>query len=44
MIVPVVLGKGRTMFEGIDETVPFEVTQSRVFPSGRVFLRSEPKR
>jgi hypothetical protein len=25
-------------------TVLFEVTQSRVFPSGRVFLRSEPKR
>jgi dihydrofolate reductase len=44
VVVPVVLGGGRTMFEGLDGDAPLSLTRSRVFPRGRVFLSYEPKR
>ena len=44
VVVPVVLGAGRTMFDGLDTEHPLTLTRSRVFPRGRVFLSYEPKR
>ena len=41
-LVPVVLGGGRTMFEGIKEKLALKLTGSRVFGNGNVFLRYEP--
>jgi len=42
VIVPVVLGKGRTLFEGVKEKVPFKLTKTRTFVNGNVFLCYEP--
>jgi dihydrofolate reductase len=39
---PVVLGVGRTMFDGIKETLHLKLTQSRTFGNGNVFLCYEP--
>jgi len=35
---PVVLGRGRTMFDGIREKLKLKLTQSRSFANGNVFL------
>jgi dihydrofolate reductase len=35
---PIVLGKGRTMFDGIQERVPLKLTKSRAFGNGNVVL------
>jgi dihydrofolate reductase len=40
---PVVLGKGRTMFDGIKEKLNLKLTKTRSFSSGKVFLCYEPK-
>jgi dihydrofolate reductase len=42
VVVPVVIGKERTMFEGIKEKLPLNRTKARTFGNGRVFLRYEP--
>lgn len=42
VLMPVVLGGGRTMFEGLDERLSMRLQSSRTFPSGKVFLRYEP--
>jgi dihydrofolate reductase len=42
VVVPVALGKGRTMFEGVKEKVPLKLTSSRTFGNGNVFLRYAP--
>jgi dihydrofolate reductase len=42
VVVPVVLGAGRTMFEGVGERVALELTETRSFANGNVFLRYEP--
>ena len=42
VVNPVLLGKGRTMFEGIRETLPLKVTKSRSFANGCVYLVYEP--
>ncbi len=42
VVVPVVLGAGRTMFEGIREKLSVELTETRDFANGNVFLRYEP--
>ena len=34
---PIVLGKGRTMFEGLNEKLNFKLTKSRTFGNGTVF-------
>ena len=38
MLSPVVLGKGKTMFEGIEDRIPLKLTESRTFGNGNVLL------
>jgi dihydrofolate reductase len=42
VVNPVVLGEGRTMFDGIKEKLALKLTKSRTFGNGNVFLRYEP--
>jgi dihydrofolate reductase len=42
VVVPVVLGKGRTMFEGVEEKLTLKRTKARTFANGKVFLCYEP--
>ena len=42
MVNPVVLGKGKTMFQGIRDKVSLKLTKSRVFNNGNVLLHYEP--
>jgi len=42
MVDPVALGKGRTMFEGIQEKLTLKRTKTRTFQNGKVFLCYEP--
>jgi dihydrofolate reductase len=42
VVVPVVLGKGRTMFEGIKDKLTLKRTKTRAFGNGNVFLCYEP--
>jgi len=39
---PVVLGAGRTMFDGLKEKIDLKLTKSRTFSNGNVFLCYEP--
>ncbi len=39
---PVVLGAGRTMFDGLKEKIELKLTKSRIFKNGNVFLCYEP--
>jgi dihydrofolate reductase len=41
VVNPVVLGKGRTMFDGIKDMKNLNLTASRVFKNGKVFLNFE---
>lgn len=41
-LIPVVLGKGRTMFEGVTKRLALRLTSSRTFQNGNVVLRYEP--
>ena len=38
VVNPIVLGGGRTMFEGIEGALPLKLTQSRTFGNGKVLL------
>jgi dihydrofolate reductase len=42
VVVPVALGKGRTLFEGVKEKVPLKLTKTRTFRNGNVLLCYEP--
>jgi dihydrofolate reductase len=42
VVIPIVLGKGRTMFDGVRERVPLKLTKSRVFSNGNMVLWYEP--
>lgn len=42
VVVPVVLGKGRTMFDGVKERMSLKLVHSRTFDNGNVFLCYEP--
>jgi dihydrofolate reductase len=42
MVNPVVLGKGRTMFEGVTEKINLKLTKTRTFNNGKVFLSYQP--
>jgi dihydrofolate reductase len=42
MVNPVVLGKGRTMFDGIKEKLTLKLTKTRTFTNGNVLLCYEP--
>lgn len=44
VIVPVVLGQGRTMFEGLDTPRQMTLRESRSFKNGNVVLRYTPAR
>ena len=39
---PVVLGKGRTMFDGVEEKLSLKLTNTRTFGNGNVLLCYEP--
>jgi dihydrofolate reductase len=41
-LIPVVLGKGRTMFDGIREKLALQLTKTRAFGNGTVVLWYEP--
>ena len=42
VVNPIVLGKGRTMFEGIKDRQNLKLTKTRTFGNGNVFLSYEP--
>jgi len=42
VVCPVVLGAGRTMFDGVTDRLPLRRLESRAFANGNVFLRYEP--
>lgn len=43
MVNPVVLGKGSSLFEGIDKSTNFRLANTRIFKSGNVLLRYDTK-
>ena len=42
VVVPIVLGKGRTMFEGVKDKIDLKRTNTRNFKNGNVVLSYEP--
>jgi dihydrofolate reductase len=42
VVVPAVLGQGRTMFDGVRRSLELRLVRSRVFPEGKVFLAYRP--
>jgi dihydrofolate reductase len=42
VVNPIVLGKGRTLFEGVKQKIGLKRTQSRAFGNGNVVLSYEP--
>ena len=42
VVTPIVLGKGRTMFEGLEHKLNLKLTKSRAFGNGRVVLGYQP--
>jgi dihydrofolate reductase len=44
VVNPVILGGGRTMFEGVTEKQSLTLTRSRAFANGKVLLVYEPAR
>ena len=44
LVNPVVLGRGRTMFEGIPEKLRLKQTKTRTFGNGKVLISYEPLR
>jgi dihydrofolate reductase len=38
VVVPVILGKGRTLFEGVKEKIGLEQVKTRAFKNGNVVL------
>jgi dihydrofolate reductase len=43
VVNPIVLGKGRTLFDGIKSKRTLKLTKTRTFGNGNVLLRYEPK-
>jgi dihydrofolate reductase len=43
VVIPIVLGQGRTMFEGLQEKLPLKRTKTRVFRNGNVWLCYQPQ-
>jgi dihydrofolate reductase len=41
-VSPIVLGKGRTLFEGVKEKLNLKLTNSRAFGNGTVFTCYQP--
>jgi dihydrofolate reductase len=44
LLNPVVIGRGKTMFEGVTKKLPMKLTKTRVFGNGNVLLTYEPAR
>jgi dihydrofolate reductase len=42
VVIPIVLGKGRTMFEGMNGKIPLKLAKTRSFRNGNVLLCYEP--
>jgi dihydrofolate reductase len=42
VVNPIILGKGRTMFDGVKESLPLKLTKTRTFGNGNVLLCYEP--
>jgi dihydrofolate reductase len=42
VVVPVILGKGRTLFEGVKERLAVKPTKTRTFGNGNVLMCYEP--
>jgi dihydrofolate reductase len=42
VVNPIILGKGRTMFDGVKENVNLKLTRTRAFGNGNVFACYEP--
>lgn len=42
VVNPIVLGSGRTMFEGVNKKVPLRLTEKRTFQNGNALLCYEP--
>jgi dihydrofolate reductase len=42
VVNPIVLGQGRTMFEGVKKRLPLKRTKTRTFGNGNVFVCYEP--
>jgi dihydrofolate reductase len=42
VVNPLVLGKGRTLFDGVNGRVPLRLFSNRAFGNGNVFLRYQP--
>ena len=42
VVNPIVLGKGRTLFEGVPDKIPLKLSRSRAFGNGNVVLYYEP--
>jgi len=44
LILPIVLGAGKGMFDGLDKRFGLQLTKTRTFRNGKVFLAYEPRR
>jgi dihydrofolate reductase len=44
LLNPVVLGKGKTLFEGVDHTITLKLVKSHAFSNGNIMLYYEPAR
>jgi dihydrofolate reductase len=42
VVIPIILGKGRTLFEGIKEAFNLKLVNTRTFVNGNVLLRYIP--
>jgi dihydrofolate reductase len=42
VVSPIILGKGKTMFEGVTNKKPLKLTKTRTFSNGNVLLSYEP--
>ena len=42
VVSPIVLGKGRTLFEGVEDRLNMKLTSTRTFGNGSALLRYEP--
>jgi dihydrofolate reductase len=42
VVNPIVLGEGRTMFQGVKDKLNLKLTNSRVFKNGNVVLTYQP--
>ncbi len=42
VVIPIVLGDGRTLFDGVKKKLPLKLTKSRAFANGNVLLHYQP--